>query len=50
MLPASDLIAIRLPRTYDVELLQRDVQTLQAARRAPQPGPYHKGEWTGIAL
>src|SRR6516225_10876662 len=50
VLPASDLIAIRLPRTYDVELLQRDVQTLQAARRAPQPGPYHKGEWTGIAL
>ena len=50
MSPASDLSAIRLPRNYDVELLQRDLQTLQEVRRAPQPGPYHKGEWTGIAL
>jgi hypothetical protein len=44
------LVAIRLPRTYDVELLQRDLRTLQEVQRAPQPGPYHKGEWTGIAL
>jgi len=50
MSPASDPVAIRLPRTYDVELLQRDLLTLQEVRRAPQPGPYHKGEWTGIAL
>jgi hypothetical protein len=50
MSPASDLVAVRLPQTYDVELLQRDLQTLQEVRRAPQPGPYHKGEWTGIAL
>jgi hypothetical protein len=50
MSPASDLVSVRLPRTYDVELLQRDLQTLQEVRRAPQPGPYHKGEWTGIAL
>jgi hypothetical protein len=50
MSSATDLVAIRLPRTYDVELLQRDLQTLQEVRRAPQPGPYHKGEWTGIAL
>jgi len=50
MSPASDLVAIRLPRTYDVELLQRDLRTLQEVQRAPQPGPYHKGEWTGIAL
>ena len=47
---ASDLVVIRLPRTYDVELLQRDLRTLQEVQRAPQPGPYHKGEWTGIAL
>jgi len=50
MSPASDPVAIRLPRIYDVELLQRDLRTLQEVRRAPQPGPYHKGEWTGIAL
>jgi Aspartyl/Asparaginyl beta-hydroxylase len=50
MSPASDLSAIRLPRNYDVELLQRDLQTLQEVGRAPQPGPYHAGEWTGIAL
>ncbi len=50
MSPASDLVAIRLPRTYYVELLQRDLRTLQEVQRAPQPGPYHKGEWTGIAL
>jgi hypothetical protein len=50
MSAASDLVAVRLPRTYDVEFLQRDLNTLQEVRRAPQPGPYHKGEWTGIAL
>lgn len=47
---ASDPVAVRLPRTYDIELLRRDLNTLQEVRRAPQPGPYHKGEWTGIAL
>jgi Aspartyl/Asparaginyl beta-hydroxylase len=50
MSPSSDLVAVRLPRNYDVELLQRDLRTLQEVKRAPQPGPYHKGEWTGIAL
>ena len=50
MSPSSDLVAVRLPRNYDVELLQRDLRTLQEVQRAPQPGPYHKGEWTGIAL
>ena len=43
-------MAVRLPLTYDVELLQRDLQALCEVQRAPQPGPYHKGEWTGIAL
>jgi len=43
-------VAVRLPLTYDVELLQRDLQALCEVQRAPQPGPYHKGEWTGIAL
>jgi hypothetical protein len=50
MAPSADLVAVRLPRDYDVELLQRDLRTLQEVQRAPQPGPYHKGEWTGIAL
>ncbi|MBV9183496.1 MAG: aspartyl/asparaginyl beta-hydroxylase domain-containing protein [Acidobacteria bacterium] len=46
----SDPVAVRLPRNYDVDLLQRDLQSLREVRRAAQPGPYHKGEWTGIAL
>jgi hypothetical protein len=50
MSSTADAVALRLPRNYDVELLQRDLNTLQEVRRAPQPGPYHQGEWTGIAL
>jgi hypothetical protein len=42
--------AVRLPRTYDPDLLVRDLQVLSDVPTAPQPGPYHKGEWTGIAL
>jgi hypothetical protein len=42
--------AVRLPRTYDPGLLVRDLQILSDVPTAPQPGPYHKGEWTGIAL
>lgn len=42
--------AVRLPRTYDAKLLMRDLQILRDVPSAPQPGPYHKGEWTGIAL
>jgi hypothetical protein len=43
-------VAIRLPRTYDVDQLVRDLQSLRDVEAAPQPGPYHKGEWKGIAL
>ncbi|HEY0796098.1 MAG TPA: aspartyl/asparaginyl beta-hydroxylase domain-containing protein [Acidisarcina sp.] len=42
--------AVRLPITYNVDLLLRDLQVLRDVPTAPQPGPYHKGEWTGIAL
>ena len=47
---ANDPVAIRLPRTYDVERLVNDLQVLRDVKSAPQPGPYHAGEWTGIAL
>jgi hypothetical protein len=41
---------MRLPRTYDVDQLVRDLQVLRDVEAAPQPGPYHQGEWKGIAL
>jgi quercetin dioxygenase-like cupin family protein len=44
------VVTIRLPRTYDVGLLQRDLEALKSIERAAQPGPYHAGEWKGIAL
>jgi hypothetical protein len=46
----ENVVAVKLPRTYDVELLRQDLQTLRDVQGAPQPGPYHAGEWTGIAL
>ncbi len=46
----QEVAAIRLPRTYDVERLRQDLQILRDVQGAPQPGPYHAGEWTGIAL
>jgi len=48
--PGPDPVSVRLPRTYDVERLKRDLEALCEVRRAAQPGPYHQGEWTGIAL
>jgi hypothetical protein len=50
MTTGSTDAAVRLPKTYDVDLLVRDLQLLSDVPTAPQPGPYHKGEWTGIAL
>ncbi|MBV9480939.1 MAG: aspartyl/asparaginyl beta-hydroxylase domain-containing protein [Acidobacteria bacterium] len=43
-------VAIRLPKTYDAEQLVRNLQILREVEATPQPGPYHKGEWKGIAL
>ena len=48
--PIREPVAIRLPRTYDVAQLMHDLQVLREIKAAPQPGPYHQGEWTGIAL
>jgi hypothetical protein len=45
-----DEIALRLPRTYDVDRLRDDLDALRHLPRAPQPGPYHDGDWTGISL
>ena len=47
---SRDPVAIRLPRTYDVAKLLHDLQVLRDVDSAPQPGPYHNGEWKGIAL
>jgi Aspartyl/Asparaginyl beta-hydroxylase len=43
-------VSIRLPRTYDEALLQRDLEAVKHVDQAPQPGPYHAGEWKGVAL
>jgi hypothetical protein len=50
MSPINTDVTVRLPRTYDVDLLLRDMNVLREVPRASQPGPYHAGEWTGIAL
>ncbi|TCO55603.1 aspartyl/asparaginyl beta-hydroxylase domain-containing protein [Actinocrispum wychmicini] len=44
------MICARLPRDYDPELLRRDLDSLRALPQAPQPGPYHDGDWTGLEL
>ncbi|HST66957.1 MAG TPA: aspartyl/asparaginyl beta-hydroxylase domain-containing protein [Mycobacteriales bacterium] len=41
---------VRLPRTYDPELLARDLGALRSLPQVPQPGPYHDGDWTGLTL
>jgi hypothetical protein len=47
---ATDPVAVRLPRTYDVARLKRDLEAVRHVDQAPQPGPYHAGEWKGVAL
>jgi hypothetical protein len=48
--PQREPVAVCLRRGYDVEKLLLDLRSLSDTPSAPQPGPYHKGEWTGIAL
>lgn len=45
-----ELVSVRLPRSYDVNRLIDDLKRLREISAAPQPGPYHEGEWKGIAL
>ena len=37
-----DDVAVRLPRTYDPDLLMRDLQVLRNVPSAPQPGPLER--------
>jgi hypothetical protein len=44
------VVSIRLPRTYNVARMCQDLEALENIERSAQPGPYHAGEWKGIAL
>jgi len=44
------VLTARLPRTYDPEPLRRDLDALRSIPKLPQAGPYHNGEWAGVAL
>ena len=46
----GDDVAVRLPRSYDPDRLVRDLEAVKHISLAAQPGPYHNGEWRGIAL
>ncbi|MBZ9770987.1 aspartyl/asparaginyl beta-hydroxylase domain-containing protein [Mesorhizobium sp. CO1-1-8] len=47
---AQDTDAFALPFKFDRNRLAKDVEQLQNLVRLPQPGPYHKGEWAGVAI
>ncbi len=49
MIPLEDA-AVRLPLEFDAERLQADLARAAGIERAHQPGPYHDGSWTGLAL
>ncbi len=42
--------AFRLPFHFDAGRLAEDASRLRGLTAAPQPGPYHNGEWTGVAI
>ncbi|HLG54325.1 MAG TPA: aspartyl/asparaginyl beta-hydroxylase domain-containing protein [Vicinamibacterales bacterium] len=42
--------AFKLPFEFDPVRLADDARRLEGLIRYPQPGPHHKGEWTGIAI
>jgi hypothetical protein len=43
-------VAIRLPRTFDVERLLSDLRAIEHTTWLRQPGGYHDGRWTGLSL
>jgi hypothetical protein len=44
------LHAFKLPFAFDSARLADDASRLLHLVRSPQPGPYHNGEWTGVAI
>lgn len=42
--------AFKLPFELDPARLAGDAARLRDLVRSPQPGPYHNGEWTGVAI
>lgn len=42
--------AFKLPFDFNPIRLAHDAKQLEGLRRLPQPGPHHKGEWTGVAI
>lgn len=42
--------AFTLPFDFDPKLLADDAARLQQLASAPQPGPYHNGDWRGVAI
>jgi Aspartyl/Asparaginyl beta-hydroxylase len=42
--------AFTLPFNFDPMRLAQDADQLEGLSRLRQPGPHHKGEWTGVAI
>ena len=42
--------AYKLPFNFDPIRLAQDAKRLEGLIGLPQPGPHHKGEWTGVAI
>lgn len=49
-MPVASNYACKLPFEFDPDRLAEDVDSLETFARESQPGPYHKGEWTGLAI
>lgn len=44
------IVAIKLPKMYDPQLLAQEIEAVNHFQRISQPGNYHKGEWAGVSL